>query len=78
MPSTEAENAEKIMKAFDFYSQIYCSKFEKGQMDEVKDEANDYNYVLGAYKMVRDIRDESYKTPIKTLSSKQESGGKPG
>ena len=48
------------MKAFDFFSQIYCSKFEEGHFESVESETLDQHYDLGIYGMLSDIRDQDY------------------
>lgn len=67
-----SSNFEKILKAFDFYSQIYCSKFEEGQMDDKEQEEYDRIQSLGIYKMVADIHDETYTTPLMTLKQRNQ------
>lgn len=55
------------MRAFDFFSQIYCQKFEVGALDSMDSEKHDKSRVLGIYKMLVDIHDESYNTPLSIL-----------
>jgi len=58
---------EGVMRAFDFFSQIYCQKFEVGQLEDQKAEEHDRLKNLGVYKMISDIHDASYKTPLTVL-----------
>ena len=57
------------MKAFDFFSQIYCQKFEEGAMDDKEYELHDKQRTLGVYKMISDIHDEDYSTPLAALKT---------
>ena len=59
----QSTKADSIMKAFDFYSQIYCAKFEEGHFDEAETERIAMFKNLGVYAMVQDIRDEEYASP---------------
>lgn len=43
---------DKVIKAFDFFSQIYCSKFEEGQIDSIDQERSDEVNTLGIYRMI--------------------------
>ena len=61
------------MKAFDFFSQIYCQKFEEGAIDDKELEQHDRNRGLGIYKMISDIHDEDYTTPMASLKGYKQS-----
>lgn len=57
---------ENVIKAYDFYSQMYCAKFEpSGVINE--EDAYDLTENLGIYKMKQEIRDEKYSSPLSTL-----------
>ena len=58
---------ENVLKAFDFFSQIYCQKFEAGALESEREDIQDKERVLGVYKMVHDIHDSKYLTPLSAL-----------
>ena len=62
-----ATNKDNVLKAFDFFSQIYCQKFEVGAIDDKAEERQDRTKGLGIYKMIDDIHDSTYVTPLKAL-----------
>lgn len=66
---TEGLEIPNVIKAFDFFSQIYCQKFEEGAMDDKDQELHDKIRGLGVYKMVSDIHDEDYTTPMAALKT---------
>lgn len=51
----------------DFLSQIFCSKFEEGLLKSEEEEEHDQMRNVGVYKMISDLKDEMYKTPLNTL-----------
>lgn len=55
------------MKTMDFLSQIYCSKFEEGDIEDEDEESHYKDKNLGIYKMIYDIRDAEYASPLTTL-----------
>ena len=61
------ESMSNILSGFDFFSQIYCQKFDAGQMIDEKEEKNDKDTQLGIYRMIHDIHDETYTTPLASL-----------
>lgn len=58
---------ENVLKAFDFFSQIYCQKFEVGALESEEEDMQDKERMLGVYKMVHDIHDNQYRTPLTAL-----------
>lgn len=60
---------ENVMRAFDFFSQIYCQKFEVGALSDKDSESHDQARALGVYKMLLNIHDETYNTPLSILKS---------
>ena len=60
---------DQNMKAFDFFSQIYCSKFEEGHFDSEEVEREFQRKKLGVYAMLSDIRDEDYSSPSSKYGS---------
>ena len=64
----EAQDKGKTLKALDFFSQIFCQKFEGNNL-EAEQEEYDLKYNLGIYKMIHDIHDETYQTPMKVLET---------
>lgn len=65
----EETSVVNVMKAFDFFSQIYCQKFEEGALDNKDLEIHDKVRGLGVYKMISDIHDEDYTTPMAALKT---------
>lgn len=64
---SQSESLDKIHRALDFFSQIFCQKFEEGNLDDMEVERNDRNKNLGLYKMIEDIHDMDYHTPLSSL-----------
>ena len=48
----KSESNDKIMRAFDFYSQIYCQKFEVGALENMEEEKYLEDNHLGIYHMI--------------------------
>jgi len=61
-----SSSVPETMRAFDVYSQIYCQKFN-GQIESKDAEAHDARKELGVAKMLSDIHDAKYVSPLHTL-----------
>ena len=68
----ESSTVDNIMKAYDFFNQIFCMKFEEGYISTEEEEQHDKSKVLGMYKMLEDIHDSEYQSPSPTLKQQNE------
>jgi len=65
---SRSASVDQTMKAFDVYSQIYCQKFN-GQIESKEAEAQEQLQGLGVYKMLHDMHDQAYMTPLPGLEA---------
>ena len=65
--SSEAVSLNSVIRGFDFYSQIYCSKFIDILPENKELDKYDLDNKLGIYRMIQDVRDKYYRSPLQVL-----------
>lgn len=67
---------DKTIKALDIFSQVYCQKFN-GQVESQEAERADQDKGLGIYKMLHDMHDPVYLSPLQSLDDLKPAFKKP-